>query len=694
MNSITQFITGHKKSVLIVFALLTAVSILLTALISVNYNMKDYLPQDAPSTKAISIMEQEFGSGTSAARVMLTNVTIPETLEYKEQIASIPGVTSVSWLDDVYGINVLSATPLDFFDYSVTKNYYIDNNALLTVSIESGQESTAINEIFDLIGESNAIEGSAVNATVMESMAVTEVINAMILLVPIILIILILSTTSWLEPLLFIFAIGIAVVINMGTSAFFGSMSYITQTVSPILQLAVSMDYAIFLLHSYNDYSLYHKPEEAMQLAMKRALPTVAASAATTVIGFAALMFMRFGIGSDLGINLVKGVLLSFLSVMVFLPALTLVLNKLIVKTKHKSLVPGFKKVSKGLMRVRIPFLILALIVVVPCFAAQRSTGFTYGSESLTEGSRSGADAMRIEAEFGKENPLVLLVPKGNPGKEEELCNELFNVSNVKSIVSYATAVGAEIPSQFVPVEVSEQFYSENFARIIIYTELPEEGDQTFALVESVQEIANRHYDEYHLAGQSATLYDMKNIVELDTRTVNLVAIIGIFLVILFTFRSISLPIFLVFTIEAAIWINLSFAYFADNKFNFIGYLVISTVQLGATVDYAILLTNNYLKDRKSLPKKEAMLKALTNNLDAILVSAGILATAGFSLAATSGNQIISELGTLLGRGTILSFIFVVCVLPALLVLFDGFIEKTTLKNGFHKKKKTIEEEI
>ena len=675
-----QLVTKHKKIVLFTFLALAAVSVLFTTLVSVNYDMVDYLPKDAPSTTAISIIEEEFIGDTPNARVMLTNVNIQEALAYKENIAAISGVTSVSWLDDVLGKDKLTTTPLEFLDVSITKNYYKDGHALLGVSIESGKESSAVNAIYDLIGENNAVAGDAVNAAVSQAMAVSEVLNAMAILIPIILIILILSTTSWIEPLLFVFTIGIAIVINMGTSAFFGEISFITQTVSPILQLAVSLDYAIFLLHSFNEYRASYEPHEAMQLAMKQALPTVAASAATTVIGFSALLFMRFGIGSDLGIHLAKGVALSFLSVMIFLPALTLISYKLISKTMHKNLVPSFLKVGKGLMKVRIPFMILALIVVIPCFLAQSNTGFMYGMGGVAESTRAGKDVALIETEFGRENPLVLLVPKETSGKKAELCNELSSSPHVTSVVSFVTAVGAEIPPQYVPKEALDQFYSEHYARIILYTDNPEEGEQTFDTVQSVLDTAGRHYDTYYLTGQSATLSDMKSMVEVDTRIVNLAAIIGIFIVILLTFRSLTIPIFLVFTIETAIWINLSFAYFTNNTLSFIGYLIISTVQLGATVDYAILLTNHYLTDRKSLPKKEAMLKTLSGNLAAILVSASILTAAGFTLAATSSNPIISELGILLGRGTALSFVMVVCVLPALLILFDKVIEKTTLK--------------
>ena len=335
-------------------------------------------------------------------------------------------------------------------------------------------------------------------------------------------------------------------------------------------------------------------------------------------------------------------------------------------------------------MKIRIPFLILAVTIVIPCFLAQSKSGFMYGLGSITKASRAGEDAARIEESFGNENTLALLVPRGEPGREAVLCEALARITHITGVTAYVTAVGAELPHEYVPKQVVDQFYSPQYARIVLTTDLPEEGTVTFQTVEAIKDTTAQYYDDYSLAGQSSTLYDMKDVITIDTNIVNLVAIAGIFLVLFISFRSLTIPLFLVFTIETAIWINLSFAYFNDKPLNFIGYLVISTVQLGATVDYAILLTNRYLLNRKELPKKDAMAATLAGNLEALLVSAAILSTAGFILAATSTNPIISELGILLGRGTSFSFLLVVCVLPALLLIFDKVIQKTTLSHGFH----------
>ncbi|HOV69067.1 MAG TPA: MMPL family transporter [Clostridia bacterium] len=680
MERLFHLIIKHKRIVLSAFLAAAIISAALFPQVLVNYNIVDYLPKDAQSTTAIKIIQDEFASPLPNAKVMLTNVSILQTLEYKEKISAIDGVTSVSWLDDIIGLDTLKTTPVEYLDDSIVKNYYSDNCALLSLTIESGKEEDAVDKIYELIGDDNAAAGEAVNIAKTQEMSVSEVLNAMAILLPIIIIILIISTTSWIEPLLFLLSIGIAVIINMGTNIVYKEISFITLTVSPILQLAVSMDYAIFLLHSFNSHRATHDPQTAMVLAMKESLPTVAASAATTVIGFAALVFMRFGIGADLGLNLFKGVALSFISVMLFLPAFTLLCYKAIDKTRHKKLMPSFKKAGSLIMKLRIPLLMLALAIVVPVFLAQSNTEFIYGTSVVADASRVGRDTLLIEEKFDGDNMLALLVPKEDPGKESKLCDALLKTPNVTSVVSYVTAVGAEIPHEFVPQEILREFYSENYARIIIYTDMEEEGEDTFNTVQSIIDTAAKFYGTHYLAGQSATLLDMKNVVSADNRIVNLLAIAGIFIVLLITFRSLTLPFILVFTIETAIWINLSFPYFRGDSLSFIGYLIISTVQLGATVDYAILFTNTYLSNRKTVNRKDAMRKTLVDNLAAVLVSAGILATAGFALAYSSKTPIISDLGTLLGRGTLLSLLMVSFVLPALLVLFDGAIQRTTLK--------------
>ncbi|WP_165967238.1 RND family transporter [Jeotgalibacillus sp. S-D1] len=646
--------------------------------------MADYLPEDAPSLEAIELMEAEFDDPVPNARVMIQDVSVTEALDYKKELEDIEGVSAVTWMDDVMDLTV----PLEMADQDMLTSYYQDEAALISVTIQEGKEVEATNAIYELIGEDNAITGEAVTTAVSQEMAGQESMYAALLLVPIIILILILSTNSWVEPVLFLTAIGISILINLGTNIFIGEVSFITQSVAPILQLAVSLDYAIFLLHSFSDYrKKVADPTEAMKLAMQRSFPAIVASASTTFFGFMALTFMEFGIGSDLGINLVKGILLSFLSVIVFLPALTLLFYKWIDRTKHKQFIPDFKHIGSKVMKLRIPSLLIVLLLIVPAFLAQSNTTFIYGAGEHPENTRAGQDASAVEDIFGKEMPIVLLIPEEDRGKEEQLVQELERIPNVSSVISYVNMVGSAIPPEYLEETMTEQFYSGNYARITLYTETDAEGDAAFALIDQVKETADSYYEDTHLLGESVTLYDMKEIVQKDNTFVNVMTVVTVALVLLITFRSLSIPVVLLLAIQASVWINLAIPYFTDAPLVYIGYLLISTIQLAATVDYGILFTENYYKLRQEMPAMQAIKKTIDEKLFAILVSASILSSVGFILWITSSNPVVSSIGLLLGRGALLAFIMVLFVLPALLVIFDRIIEKTSWKANFYKGK-------
>ena len=678
---ITRTITEHSKAVVIIFVVLALVCAALIPSVTTNYNMLDYLPADASSTVAIDVMAAEFTEDMPNARVMINDVSLTEAIEYKALLATFPGVTSVTWLDDVIDL----ITPIEMADSDTVDAYYKDGKAVFSVAVSSGNELDAYTAFAELTADIGAISGNAVNVAAMQELAANEVLSAMIILIPLTIVLLMLTSNSWIEPILFLGAIGIAVLINMGTNVLLTSVSNITMSISPILQLAVSLDYAIFLLHSFERHCQdTDDVKKAMRRAMRSAFSSVTASAMTTLFGFMALLFMRFGLGSDLGLNLLKGVAFSYISIMLFLPAFTLCLHKLLVKTRHKRIIPQMKKVGGGLMKIRIPVLILTLVVVIPCFLAQRNNTYTYGSGDIAA-ARLQSDTQAIEETFGKSNPLVILVPRGDVARENELCDSLSRLEHIVSVVSYANMAGIAIPSEFLDEAITSNFSSESFSRIIAYSNTAEEGEEAFALVKTVRDTVAGYYDTYHTSGQSAALYDMKEVIESDSTKVNTFAIIAIALVVALTFKSVSLPLILLFVIESAIWINLSVPYFNSSPLVYIGYLIINTVQLGATIDYAILLTDTYKRYRIEMKKLEAMKTALGECFMSILTSAIILAAAGFCLALTTSNSMVEGMGILLGRGTIMSFLMVLCALPGLLLIFDKVISKTTIKAMFYK---------
>ncbi|MDG5788981.1 MMPL family transporter [Evansella sp. AB-P1] len=682
---ITARIMKHKKAIVITFMIIAIISSIAFLFVSINYNMVDYLPEEAPSTIAMDIVEEEFSGSVQNNRVMIHDVSVQEGLDFKERLAAIDGVFDVLWLDDAVDLKI----PLEMVDTEVIESYYKDSNALFSFSVRSGDEVEVTDAIYELIGEENAMTGEALDTAVSQKMAGTEAMYAAALLVPIIIFILVISTTSWVEPVFFLTAIGVSILINLGTNIFIGEISFVTQSVAPILQLAVSLDYAIFLLHSFSDYrKKTDNVEEAMQLAMKKSFPAITASAATTFFGFIALTFMKFGIGADLGVNLVKGILFSFISVMVFLPALTVLFYKWMDKTEHKQWISNFNGLGNKIVKIRIPSLIIVFVILIPSFLAQSNTNFTYGLGEQPEHTRAGADFKIIEDAFGESTPIVLLVPKGDLVKEVELVQDLTDLTNVTSVIAYVDAISPVIPPEYMDVSIRDQFFSENYSRIILYTDLPNEGDLPFALVETVQSIAASYYgDDVYSLGESVTLYDMKKTVTRDNTVVNILTVVAIAIVLIVTFKSISIPVVLLLTIQSAVWINLSVPYFSNTDLVFVGYLIISTVQLAATVDYGILFTETYNEHRKEMPALRAIKKTIDEKTFSIFVSASILSSVGFILWITSSNPIVSSIGILLGRGALLAFLMVLCFLPAMLLVFDKFINKTTYKANYFEEK-------
>jgi predicted RND superfamily exporter protein len=681
----TELILKYKKSIVITFIVLAIVSVVVQFGVKINYDMVDYLSDDAPSIKSTDVMDEEFDDDVANTRVMIKDVDILEALAYKKKLEAIDGVSGVMWLDDVMDMT----TPIEMEDNDTVETYYKDRNALFSFEIENGKEVETTDAVYDLIGKDNAMSGDALDTAISQQSTGDETMNAAFILVPVVILILLLSTTSWLEPAFFLITIGVSVLINMGTNIFLGEVSFVTEAVAPILQLAVSLDYAIFLLHSFTDYRETEKtPAEAMKRAMKRSFPAIAASASTTVFGFTALMFMKFGLGADLGLNLLKGILLSFISVMVFLPALTLMLYKWIDKTKHRAFLPSKYNFGKHIVKLRIPVLLIVAILIVPAFLAQSQTNFLYGTGGNPDTTRAGQDEHAIESAFGKYTPMVLLVPKGDLAREDRLVHDLDNLDEVKSTISYVNVVGASIPPEYLDASVTDSFFSKHYSRITLNTTTDSEGDKAFAFVDQVKKIAADYYgNDYHALGESVTMYDMKDIVETDNTLVNTLTVISIAIVLLITFRSISFPVVLLLTIETSVWINLSLPYLTDTPLVYIGYLIISTVQLAATVDYGILFTENYTQLRKEMSALDAVKQTINEKTFSIGVSASILSSVGFILSATSSDPIVSSIGLLLGRGALLAFISVLIFLPALLVVFDRFIEKTTWKPNFYKKK-------
>ena len=670
-----RFYTGvvrHRKAVLALFAVAFVLCFFLKNLVAVNYDINDYLPEDTHSTVSLNMMEQEFSGGIPNCRVMIHDVTIPEALAYKAQLQAVEGVIEVTWLDDTVDVTV----PLAALDSSTVEAYYKDSTALFSLTIDEEYCIPATETIRTIVGDGNAISGTAASIAVSTTNTVKEIPTISAIAVAFTLVTLLITTTSWLEPLVILAGIGVAIILNGGTNLIFGEISFVTNASGSILQLAVSLDYSVFLIHRFAECRLEHENvEEAMVDALCKSTSSILSSGLTTVIGFLALVMMQFGIGPNLGLALAKGVTISLISVFLFTPCLVLCTYTLIDRTHHRSFVPSFKGLGRFIRRVTIPLVIVFALILAPAYLASNANAYYYGSsEIFGTDTQYGADTAAIEKEFGISDTYVLLVPKGDTATQTALSNDIKQLSSVTSIISFVDMAGAEIPHAYLDDNTLSLLESDSYTRMVIEVSVPTEGDKTFRLVEQIREIAGDYYpDDFYLAGRGVSTYDLMDTITADMLKVNLLAIGAVFLVLLLTMRSAILPTILVLGIEAAIWLNLAIPYFTGETIFYIAYLIISSIQLGSTVDYAILMTDRYRENRQTLEKEEALVQTISDTTVSILTSGGAMTAVGLLMGYISSNRLLAQLGVFIGRGTLLSLTIVFLVLPGLLYLFDKY---------------------
>ncbi|HHY81170.1 MAG TPA: MMPL family transporter [Clostridiales bacterium] len=677
-----DYLCKRKISVPIFFLVSVIVSLLMLPRVSINYDLAEYLPEDSNTKQAIAILEENFGyPGT--AEVMVEDISIAEAQKLKERLAEIDGVKSVIWLDDLAD----PAKPLQTIPEEIRDGYYKNNTALFQVQFDefdySQKTSQAIIKIRELVGEDAAISGPAENSRHMKEILAGEISKILLIVVPLCLVILMLASSSWIEPLLYIGIIGVSIVINMGTNIIFKSVSFITYSMASVLQLAMAMDYALFLMHRYLEERDSGKGvQSAIVIAVRKSLSSIAASALTTIAGFLALIVMNYQIGKDIGLVLAKGILISFLTVIILMPVIIVLLNRVIDKTRHRNFSPSFNKIGQHVLKFRIVIVVLALIMVVPAFLAQRSNEFLFGDSSATSAEGKAAEqSQRISETFGVNNAVLLLVPSGYPAAEKALAEELKSQGYIKDVQGLVTLADPSIPREYLPKSVRDNFDSGGYSRFIINLRVQGENDQSFAAVDQIKNTAEKHYPgQWLTAGSITSIADIRSTVNEDIFSVNLYSILAVAMIILLTLRSVSLPIILVAVIELSTWINMSIPYFAGEKLAFIGYLVVSSLQLGATIDYAILLANRYMEFRKDLLPKEAAQAAIKAAGSSIVISALILSSAGLSFGFISEIDEIKAIGMLIGRGAAISGLLVLTLLPALLIMLDKVVMKTSLK--------------
>lgn len=693
MKRFYEKIVQYKKCLVVLFTFSALLCLWVGQRVAVNYDIADYLPSHSPSSRALEVMEEEFEGGIPNARVMISNVTIAEALEYKEKLARVEGVEAVTWLDDA--VNILQ--PLATLDQEQVQTYYQDNTALFTVTIKEDMRIEAVQNLRELIGEDQAMSGSAVSTAISTTATVSEVQLISVFAVLFVLVVLVLTTTSWVEPIIVLVGLGVAIAINKGTNLMFGEISFVTNAAGSILQLAVSLDYSVFLLHRFEECRQTNSDvKSAMVEALGKSTLSILSSGLTTVIGFLALVLMQFRLGPDLGLALAKGVAISLIIVFTFMPALILLVYRQIDRTKHRPFVPKLQSLGKWVSRLSMPLVILFALVIVPSYLASNANDYYYGASHIfNETTQLGADTLAIEKRFGQNDTYVLLLPQGDLATETKLSQALNELPQVKSIISYVDLAGAEIPLSYLDETTRAKLMSEHYSRMVLSVNVPYEGEETFSVVGTIRHIANQYYpDDYYLAGEGVSTYDLMKTISTDMTKVNLVAILAVFIVLVFSLKSVLLPIFLVLSIETAIWLNLAIPYFSDTPIFYIAYLIISSIQLGATVDYAILMTDRYRENRMQGSKKEAVIQTIMDVTVSILTSGSTLTVVGLLMGYISSNQLLGQLGLFIGRGAIFSLIIVLFVLPGILYLFDHFIIKSNPVFLTEKEGEEVEEAL
>lgn len=674
---LSRLIIRRKGAIEALFAVGCLFSLWAMLFVNVNYDLTEYLPDDAPSSQGIELMRQTFGyPGT--ARVMLEDVSLYEAKQYKDRLEAVDGVDQVLWCDSL--VNIYAGE--EFIDEEDIEDYYKDGCAVMDVTFDEGdtsqRTSRAIDQMKEITGEKGRFVGLAVQNKSLTENVESEM--SLILTVAVIMIFLVLcvTTNAWSEPVLFLLVMGVAVLLNRGTNIFIGTVSFLTDNVAMVLQIATSMDYSIFLLDAFSrGRGEGLSEEEAMTRAIDQAINSILASSMTTVVGFLALMFMDFSIGFDMGLVLAKGILFSLLTVLFLMPALILKFADLNKRTAHRSFLPSFRRLGKGVYRVRLWALLLVALMAPPAYVAQGMNDFLYGNSAVgaSEGTEVYEDDQAITEKFGRSNMLLALYPLSGQPREKALSDAIEDLPYVKSVTSMAGTLPEGIPEDFLPRSVTSQLHTKGYGRMLIYIRTKSESERAFQYTDEIQGILKEYYPEdSYLVGETPSTQDIKTIITEDYNRVNLLSMLGVFLVIMFSFRSFIVPVIVMIPIEIAIFLNMAMPYLAGDTMVFMGYIIVSSIQLGATVDYSILLTNTYMDCRKRMGKKEACAEAVRLSCPSVFTSGSIIILAGYIIHFISTTAAIGDLGHLIGRGAVYSVCLVLTVLPALLVLFDRII--------------------
>ncbi len=673
-----------RVPIVIVSLLLAALSVLGMLGTRINYDMLTYLPKDMETSVGQQVLLDDFGKGAFSF-VLVEDMPDKDVSALKEKLAQVDHVESVIWYDSFADISV----PKELLPDKLYNAFNSGDTTMLAVffdtSTSADETMKAISDIRSIAGKQCFISGMSALVTDLKELCEKEEPIYVAIAVVLACAAMMLLLDGWLVPFVFLACIGISILINLGTNYFMGEISYITKALSAVLQLAVTMDYSIFLWHSYNEQRETHDdPKEAMAVAIHETLTSVVGSSVTTVAGFIALCFMSFTLGSDLGIVMAKGVVFGVIGCVTTLPALILLLNKPLQRTRHKSLIPRMDRLSGFICKRFWVFLILFALLVTPAYYGYSKTNdevYYDMGQCLPEDLPFVKANEKLSEDFNVSSTLMLLVDADTPAKQvKEMAGEMEKVDGVAYVLGLDSLLGDRVPEEMIPDSVKNTLQSDNWKLLLVNSEYHAASDAVNRQIDTLNGILKRYDPDGMLIGEAPCMKDMIETTDHDFDVVNAVSIVAIFLIILLVEKSLTLPFILIAVIELAIFINLGLPHYLGQSLPFIAPICISTIQLGATVDYAILMTTRYKSERKKgADKRTAVNTALTASIPSILVSGLGLFAATFGVAVYSDIDIISSMCMLMARGAIVSMLCVIFFLSALLLLCDRIVCATTL---------------
>ena len=659
----------------------------------INYDILSYLPKDLDTMKGQDIMLDEFGKG-GFAFVMIDGMQDKDVKKLESKLAKVDHVCDVIWYDSIADINLpKEVLPKKLYDF-----FNSENATLMAVFFDDTSASDAsmkaLEEVKDIAGKQCFVAGMTAAIDDIKDLTINETTGYVIIAVCLTSLVLALTMDSFLIPVFFMLSVGMAVLYNLGSNIFLGEISFITQALTAVLQLGVTIDYSIFLWHSYKEQQKLHPNDnkEAMAVAISKTISSVVGSSVTTVAGFLALCFMSYKLGLDMGIVMAKGVVIGVIACVTILPAMILIFDKALTKTMHRDLVPSLDKLSKFIIKHRAVCITAFLVILIPALYGYTHTNVYYDlTATLPKDLDSIVANTKLEEEFHMSTTHILMCDAELDSKSmNTMLKEMNKVDGVKFSLGLSSLIGPNIPREVIPDKLTQVLKSENWQMVLIGSEYKSASDEVNEQISKLQDIVEKYDKKAMLIGEAPCTKDLINITDRDFKVVSAVSILAIFLIIFFVLQSFSLPIILVSVIEFAIFVNMGLTSYLHTTIPFIASIVIGTIQLGATVDYAILMSTRYKSERNSgLGKTEAVTIALSTSIKSIIVSALGFFAATFGVGVFSKVDMISQLCSLLSRGAIISMITVIFMLPSMLMLFDPIIIRSTfgMKNAKRSKK-------